>query len=175
MNHPMHQAIINRRSIRAYRPDPITDEQTEALVQAALASPSASNHQPWHFTFVRDTALLDDISRDALATLGRDPAFHVFYHAPLVVFIAADTTRKWGVLDSGIAVQTLALAAHDMGLGSVIVGMVDSAFNKPDSQALEQKLGFPADHRFAVSIAIGHPATDKPAHEIHPDRVTRID
>jgi nitroreductase len=175
MDNPATMTIFNRRSIRAYRPDPITDGQVEELVQAALAAPSASNNQPWHFTFVRDASLLDEVSREALAALGRDASFHVYYHAPLVVFIAADASRKWGVLDSGIAVQTLALAAQAMGLGSVIVGMADAAFNAPGGKVLADKLGFPEGHRFAISIAIGHPAADKPVHEIHPGRVTRID
>ncbi|MBP7402939.1 MAG: nitroreductase [Clostridia bacterium] len=174
MDNPALQAILDRRSIRAYLPDPVTDGQVEQLEAAALAAPSAVNHQPWHFTFVRDAELLDEISRTVVESGGRDPSFHIFYHAPLVVFIAADSTRKWGVLDCGIAVENLALAAHAMGLGSVIVGMADAAFDAPGGSVLARHLGFPAGHRFAVSIAIGHPAAGKPPHENHPDRILRI-
>ena len=169
------QAILDRRSIRSYRPDPVTDDQVDLLVAAAMASPSAVNHQPWHFSFVRNAGLIGEISQSALEALGRDPNFHIFYHAPLVVFISADTSRKWGVLDSGIAVQNLALAAHAMGLGSVIVGMADPAFEAAGGLGFARRLEFPEGHKLAITIAIGHPAGTKPPHENHADRVSRID
>lgn len=175
MYNPVMQAISDRRSIRSYLPDKITDAQVDLLAAAVMASPSAVNHQPWHITFVRDAALLDEISQVALEALGRDPAFHIFYHAPLVAFIAADTKKKWGVLDSGIAVENLALAAHALGLGSVIVGMAQPAFESADGTAFGRRLGFPEGHRFAISIAIGYPAAGKPPHENQSDRITRVD
>ena len=48
------QAILDRRSIRDYRPEQITGEQLQALISAALASPSAMDRQPWHFTVVQN-------------------------------------------------------------------------------------------------------------------------
>ena len=125
--------------------------------------------------FRSNAGLLDEISQSALEALGRDPNFHVFYHAPLVVFIAADASRKWGVLDSGIAVQNLALAAHSMGLGSVIVGMAEPAFEAAGGLGFAKRLEFPEGHKLAVAIAIGYPAASKPPHENHADRVSRID
>lgn len=175
MENPVIQAILDRRSIRSYRPEPVTDAQLDVLESAALAAPSAVNYQPWHFSFVRDADLLNQINRAAVTQMGRDPSLQIFYHAPLVVFLFADPAKKWSVLDSGIAVQNLALSAHALGLGSVIVGMAESAFAGADALSLRQRLGVPDDHRFAISIAIGVPATSKPSHEIHPGRVTRVD
>ncbi len=175
MDYPVIKAIEDRRSIRSFRTVPITDEQVSLLETAALASPSAVNYQPWHLSFVRRIDLLNEISRTAVEAMGRDPAYNIFYHAPLVVFVAADTSRKWGVLDSGIVVQNIALAAHDLGLGSVIVGMAEAAFDSPAGDALARQTGFPSGHRFAVSIAIGVPAAGKPPHENQPNRITRID
>lgn len=175
MDHPVIKAIEDRRSIRSFRAVPVTDEQVSLLETAALAAPSAVNYQPWHLSFVRQPALLDEINRTAVEAIGRDPAYNIFFHAPLVVLIAADTSRKWGVLDSGIAVQNIALAAHDLGLGSVIVGMAEAAFESPTGDALALRVGFPAGHRFAISIAIGVPAAGKPPHENQPNRITRID
>lgn len=46
--------IRNRRSIRKYRPDPVTDEQIAELIGAARLAPSALNIQPWRFIAIRD-------------------------------------------------------------------------------------------------------------------------
>ena len=54
--------ISSRRSHRAYAPTPLTQEQLDALLKAAVESPSAVNRQPWHFTVVRNQALLDELN-----------------------------------------------------------------------------------------------------------------
>lgn len=57
-------AIHQRRSIRAYRPDQLTDGQLQAILEAGLAAPSARNMQPWHFTAVQDQALIGRINEE---------------------------------------------------------------------------------------------------------------
>ena len=143
MDRSAMQTILDRRSIRNYTTEPITDAQVEQLEQAAMAAPSAVNYQPWHFTFVRDTDLIDEFNRAAAAALDKDDSVHIFFHAPLVVFIASDDTKKWGVLDSGIAVENLAIAAEGMGLGSVIVGMADAPFHAEQADEWKKRLGVP--------------------------------
>ena len=49
MTNPVLTAISERRSIRQYKPEQITEEQLQALLRAAVESPSARNLQPWHF------------------------------------------------------------------------------------------------------------------------------
>ena len=52
----------------------------------------------------------------------------IFFAAPTVIFISGEKGWKWSKLDAGIAVQTIALAAHSLGLGSVILGLPKFAF-----------------------------------------------
>ena len=49
--------IMERRSIRNYRPDPIPEEHIEQILEAGRQAPSAGNRQPWHFVVVRDSEL----------------------------------------------------------------------------------------------------------------------
>ena len=143
MSNSVMQAILDRRSIRAYVQKAVTEEQKQALLQAALASPSAINSQPWHFSFVEDQALLQEVNAALCERLVAnakdeetrarfsDPNYSVFYHAPLVVFIsgpASPEPLKFATIDAGIAVENLALAAQGLGLGSVILGMPGEAF-----------------------------------------------
>ena len=179
------RSILDRRSIRAYKPDALTEEQLGILKECALASPTAVNAQSWHFTFVTDTEIIDDVDRavmNAFAANGDTATVErvnsrggaVFYKAPLAVFISCDKDSKWGEVDAGIAVENLAVAAHSLGLGSVIIGMCAAAFNGAEGKRLEQLLQFPENHRFAIAIAIGFPDTTKEAHPIHENRLCQI-
>ncbi|HSK67946.1 MAG TPA: nitroreductase [Candidatus Limnocylindria bacterium] len=177
--------IAARRSHRAYKPEQLTEEQLTAIMDAALASPSGNNRQPWHFTVVQDQALLDRVNRAAFeAAMARapetrsprfaQPTFHVFYHAPTVVFLSAAKESPWEVVDCGIAVQNIAIAAESLGLGSVILGLPREAFSGKDRGELEKALKFPEGYSFVISIAVGTPDDDKAAHEPKPGLIDYI-
>lgn len=179
------RSILDRRSIRAYKPEAVTDEQLALLRECAVASPTAMNAQSWHFTFVTDRDMIADVDRavmDALEAGGDSAACErirsrggaVFYNAPLAIFISCDKDSRWGEVDAGIAVENLALAAHSMGLGSVIIGLCAAAFKGPEADRLSKMLRFPDNHRFAIAIAIGNPDTSKEAHPVQDGRVDVI-
>ena len=172
MNNPVLTAVADRRSIRGYKPDQITKEQLDAIMTAAGQSPSARNSQPWHFTVVQNTAIIKEVNDEANKLLERTD--DIFYGAPTAIFISCDASSRWGRLDCGIAVQTIALAAHALGLGSVILGLPDAAFTGPRGAYFNQLLKFPEGYSFAVAIAIGVPATTKEAHPIEPGRIDII-
>ena len=65
------KAIRDRRSIRSYEPEQITDEQLQALLDAALQSPTARNTQQWHFSVVQNRALLDEFSAEDARLIGQ--------------------------------------------------------------------------------------------------------
>ncbi len=184
MSNLILETIQKRRSHRRYHPRQLSREQLDAVLAAALQSPSAMNSQPWHFSVVQDAKLLERINAAAhmqAALLDpalrsprfKDPAFDVFYHAPTVILISAADTR-YAAVDCGIAVQSIALAGESLGLGSVIVALARHAFEGPEGSEFERKLGFPAGYSFIISIAIGFPDDDKPAHPINGDKVTLI-
>ena len=184
MNETMN-VILSRRSHRAYEQTPITEEQLRMLLDAALASPSAVNRQPWHFSVVTDQALLNDINEEVRAQMMRKDAqsrsprfasdtFQVFYHAPTVIFISGEKDFGWTDIDCGIAVQNIALAAESIELGTVILGLPKPAFEGDRAGEFCAKLKIPDTHRFAIAIAVGVPADTKDAHPIKEDRISFI-
>ena len=185
MTNPVLQAIEDRRSIRAYTAEPVSKEHLDLLLAAALASPSARNGQPWHFTVVTNHVLIQKVNRAAVEQLkqGADekavermsqPGFTIFHGAPLVIFISADFNGRYAAVDCGIAVENIALAAHSLGLGSVILGLPRAAFEGPEKEALEKELAFAQGSSFQIAIAIGHPAAGKEKHPIGEGKVTLI-
>lgn len=184
MNNEVLSAMAARRSHRAYKPEQLTPEQLDAIVLAALQSPSAVDGQPWHFSVVQDRQLLERITQAAHRRAAAlppserisrfdDPSFHLHYHAPTVIFLSATDTPNHRI-DCGIAVQQIALAAQSLGLGSVIVGLARMAFETPEAEELEEALDFPPGYQFIISIALGTPDDQKAPHPIHRDKVTII-
>ncbi|MBR3020192.1 MAG: nitroreductase [Clostridia bacterium] len=178
--------ISSRRSHRAYEQTPLSQEQIDALLKAAVESPSAVNRQPWHFTVVRNQALLDELNKavweqmmkrnsDKRSPRFADKDFHVFYHAPCVIFISGMPDNHYTPIDGGIAVENIALAAESMGLGSVILGMPRDAFMTEKAEAFRKALLFPEGWDFVIAIAVGVPADTKPAHEVKEDRISFVD
>lgn len=172
------KAIADRRSIRDYTDKAVTDDELRALMDAAVESPSAVNRQPYHFVFVRDQALLNDFSRDFFSLM--DPAetkgefFNVLRGAKMVVFIFATSKGVFVPVDCGIAVENLALAAHSMGLGSVILGMPRQLFTSPLGDKWMTRLGAPEGSEFAIAIGIGTPRSSKEAHPVREGLITVI-
>lgn len=183
---PVQHAILDRRSIRDYKQDQLTEEQLNALLDAALAAPSATNSQPWHFTVVQDQALLDRIHEAAKAQIMKDAknisprfadeAFHMFYHAPTVIVLSAAVAPGlfFANLDCGIAVENIALSAQGMGLGSVILGMPRAAFESEQADELRKALGLPDGYDFKIAIALGVPNSSKSEHPIDEGKINYV-
>ncbi len=176
--------IMERRSIRNFKPDPLPAELVNVLRDAALSSPSGMNKQPWQFHFITNSALIGRLSQTALDTFRREgnqavvdriTARHtsLFYGAPLLVIITAPAGGFAGI-DVGIATQTIVLAAQSLGLGSCIIGLASASFTGSEGAEMARQIEMPAGYEFAISIAIGYPAMTKEEHEKHPEKITWI-
>jgi nitroreductase len=180
---PILKAIQDRRSIRSFTNASLTQEQIEQLAKAVLAAPSARNRQLLRYTFILNEDAIEQLSQASIKSFiehgddkqveliySRHPS--LFYGAPLVVLISmpisgSDYTR----IDAGIAVQTLALAAQGIGLGSCIIGLTEAAFEGSQANEIRKLVHMSDDHVFAISIAIGHPAATKEPHDYRPENI----
>lgn len=168
-------AIRGRRAVREYQSYPVAASALQKLISAASWAPSAMNEQPWQFTVVTDTSLLDKISAGAKAWMLRsvavmpraehfrdllsDPHFHIFYHAPALIVISAHTENRWCVEDCALAAQNIMLAAQDRGLGSCWIGFAQDWLNNREQL---DELGLPANSRVVAPIVVGYPKSSTP-------------
>jgi nitroreductase len=168
-------AIYRRRAVRDYTTQVVARETLDRLIDAAVQAPSAVNRQPWIFTVVQDQDLLDRISKNAKAlmlatvppgdtgehfrTLLNDPAYQIFYHAPALIVISAESDERWAVEDCSLAAENLMLAACAMGLGTCWIGFAEGYL-----QSLEGKRVVQLDPavRPVAPIIVGHPKTLPP-------------
>lgn len=145
------RAILTRRSIRRFRPEPVPRQLIDELLKAAMHAPSAGNQQPWHFVVVDERGLLD-----------RVPGFHphasMCREAPLGILVCGDlqleTHEGMWMQDCAAAAQNLMLAAHDKGLGSVWV----SSYPRPDRmEGFRALVHLPEQVLPLAFVVIGYP------------------
>ena len=152
------EAIKNRRSVRRYKPDPISETSLNNILDAGRLAPSAWNGQPWKFIVVTDPEMRRGVAERARTGSGNSQMW--IADAPVVIAaVAKDTGRhmtngieSWPV-DLAIAVDHMTLAAVDEGLGTCWIG----AFSEPE---IKEYLSVPDPMRVVVLLPLGHPADE---------------
>ena len=165
----LHEIVAGRRSIRKYREEEVPDELLQEILEAVRWTPSGGNIQPWEVIVVRDP----ETKRRLQETLGGyNPARKSIVAAPLLLVLCAkekipDTYRKdknirtkfgdwWFLFHLGSAAQNLCLAAHALGLGTVMVGFFDH-------DKAKEMLKVPEGYEVVLMTPLGYPAaTPKP-------------
>ncbi len=130
-------AINTRRAIRRIKSDPISEDALNTVLTAIQMTPSWANTQCWEVVAVRDQAVKEQLAETLPAG---NPALKAMVQAPVVLVMCGKrglagfkkgktTTDKgdWFMFDVGAATQNASLAAHALGLGSVVVGLFDAA------------------------------------------------
>jgi len=160
------EAIKERRSIRKYKPEPVSEEILQKLFEAVKWSPSWANTQCWEVILVRESNMKSELANTLTTT---NPARSSIAGAPLVVVLcgkkgisgfekgeAATVKGDWLMFDTGIAMQNLCLAAHALGLGTVVVGLFDH-------KKAEETLGLPQNVEVVAMTPLGYPAVQRSA------------
>lgn len=145
------EAIRTRRSIRKFTSAAVPNELTNKLLEAAMYAPSARDTQPWHFIVVNQKDHLHKIPRI-------HPHANMVYEAPLAIIVCGDTfiesIPEYLAVNCSAASQNLLLAAHDLGLGGVWLGLYP---RKERMEPLAKMLELP-DNIIPISlIVIGYP------------------
>lgn len=145
--------IFARRSIRHYTSEPVSEEDIHALLQAAMAAPSARNAKPWHFVVIRDRHRLGQLAEV-------HPYANMLAEAAVGIAVCGEPpASEYWVQDTSAATENILLAATALGLGAVWIGV----HPQPErEQKVREVLGLPEYITPLCLVAIGHPAEEKP-------------
>ena len=140
--------VSRRRSIRKYRSDAVPQEDIDYILEAARLAPSWANSQCWKFIVVTDPEVKSELAKAGNGWIAR---------APVIITACADSSKpgtkgdqQYYMLDIGIAMEHLILAAADKGLGTCWIG----AF---DEDVAKKALGVPDNIRVVASTPLGYP------------------
>ncbi len=166
MSRDLIETIFSRRSIRKYADKPVSEVDIQALLEAAMAAPSASNQKPWHFIVVDE--------REVLEQLGEaHPYAKMLFEAPLSIAVCGDASisKHYWPQDCSAATENLLLAATALGLGAVWLGVYP---NDDRIESVRRILHLPANVYPLNLISIGYPAeTKEPRTQFDRSRVHR--
>lgn len=136
--------ILERRSIRNFKDEQLTEEQTETIINCALSSPTAKNMQEWYFAVIQDEEVRKLLPPNC-------------FNAPTVILIFGEQDNKWTNYDIGIATENIVIAAKSLGLDTCIVGTIK---NKMTEEILSH-ISVPENYSVEMAISIGY-ANEEP-------------
>ncbi len=155
------ECLLTRRSIRKFKDQDVDNETLQKVIEAARYAPSWANTQCWEFVVVRNQRVKEQLVQTVPE---ENAARKLLLQAPVVMAImgkceisgyyqgkpATNKGDSWYMYDLGLASQNLSLAAHSLGLGSVILGLFDAA-------AAEKVLSVPEGVSLVTLMPLGYP------------------
>jgi len=159
----LSDAILHRRSVRKFTDYAVTDEEIKGLLEAARLAQSWANTQVWEFVVVRDRGLIEKVTG---TYVDKNPGTKCSLAASVLIVACAktgvsgcyggkDVTKfpNWFMFDLGIAVQNLCLKAHELGLGTVVIGLMDH-------DACKKIINLPDGYEVVAVLPVGKPAME---------------
>ena len=148
----LQDVLQSRRSIRKYTEEPVSKEDIDLLMHAAMSGPSACNKMPWEFYVVTDEAVLEKL---------RNASRYSKIYAPLAIVVCGSLSRAlpsqlapYWIQDCSAATENILLAATDLGLGTVWCGIHPQ---KRAEERVREALGLTEKQIPLNIIYVGHP------------------
>ena len=160
----MNNALTARRSIRKFQPTPVSPDTIRAIVAVAAYAPSWKNSQTTRYTLLTKREEIDRVADEC--TMGFQKNIDTLHGAPALVVLTTVNDRSgyerdgsfstskgthWQSFDAGLAAEAFCVAAHDAGLGTVILGIYDEG-------KVKAVLNLPETESVSALIPIGVPA-----------------
>jgi len=157
MDNAVITALVQRRSVRAYMPEQITDDELKTVLEAGTWAPTGMGRQdPW-IVAVQNPELLKKLSRMNAAFLGVDS--DPFYGAPTYVLVFGSDPAVWknSVQDGSLVLGNMMNAAHAIGLGSCWINREREMFATEEGKSLMKEFGLPDGLIGIGALALGYP------------------
>ena len=162
MDNEVLKALRGRRSVRAYKPGQITNEELTAVLEAGTYAPTGMGWQdPW-IVAVQDPETVAQLVRMNAKVMGTTG--NPYYGAPTIVLVFASPPEKvsFSVCDGSLVLGNMMIAAHAIGLGSCWINREREMFETDEGKALMKRFGLPEGLIGIGALALGYAATPLP-------------
>ncbi len=143
------QNLMERRSVRAYKAEQITEQELEIILQAGMFAPSGHGSQSAKMVVIQKPELIQKLSKMNAAILGT--ASDPFYGAPTVVLVLADRDCSTWCEDGALVMGNLMNAAHAIGVDSCWINRARQEFESAEGKQLLAEWGIKGNY-----AGIGH-------------------
>ena len=157
------QAMLTRRSVRGYKPDPVPQALLEEIARAGTYAATGHGCQSPLIVVITDKALRDRLSELNRQIGGWKEGFDPFYGAPVILVVLGRKDWFTHVYDGSLVMGNLMLAAHSLGLGSIWIHRAKQEFEQPEYQQLLKDLGVEGEWEGIGHCAIGYVSGKVPA------------
>ena len=150
--------LIERRSCRSYKPDPIPAEILDQILEAGTYAATGMGRQSPIMIAVTDKKVRDQLSKMNAAVMGasNDP----FYGAPVVIIVLADRSVPTYLYDGSLVMGNLMNAAHALGIASCWIHRAKEEFNSDEGKAILKQLGIEGDYEGIGHCILGYAAQE---------------
>jgi nitroreductase len=167
MNNEVLKAIKERRSIRRFKPEQVTDEELQTVLEAGTwAATGHGTQAPW-IVAVQNEQQKEQLIRMNATVMG--VTSNPYYDAPTIVLVFAPLDNVNNFRDGSLVLGNMMLAAHSIGLASCWINREDSMFATDEGKELMKTWNLPDGlvgiGALALGYASGHPNTVKPRKE----------
>ncbi|MCD8313311.1 MAG: nitroreductase [Bacteroidales bacterium] len=173
------ETIMARRSIRAYKDQPVEREKVQKILECGINAANAINKQAWEIRVVDNPEWIAGVSElfvKANPKMGEDPNFkNMFRNAPTVIFVANEVDFKYSPVDCGLLGGNIVTAAQAMGLGTCIMGGPIGFFYTPEAAEYLAALNIPEGYQLLYCVALGYPDESPEAKPRNPEKIQYID
>jgi nitroreductase len=167
------ETTTNRKTARAFKKDPVEEEDITCILEAATQAPSGSNAQPWRFIIVSnpeqkqriraaaekgEQAFYESISperKKGYNEKGLSPAKPMLTQAPALIVVLGDTTAPNYKPSVWVSIAYAILAAEERGLATV-------TYTPSDPKLVTEAVEAPEDYLVESILPVGYSDDAKP-------------
>lgn len=151
----------DRRSIRKYKQEQITESELDAILEAGLWAPNGRNMQSTVLIAIRDKNTRDKVARLNAAVIGSDS--DPFYGAPVVIVVLAARDRLTAIEDGSASLCNMVNAAHSIGVDSCWIHRAREVFDSDEGKALLKEWGVKGDYIGVGNCILGYRDCEYPS------------
>ncbi len=162
------EAIMKRKSVRAYEDKPIPADVLARIVEAGQWAPNAG---PFQISVIRSAALRQKINDRTLSAMkigdnkfaqqrASLPGYQPIYGAPVLILLSAPADGPFSAVNAALAAENMLLAATGLGFGSCYLVSPTRALNGDSNKDLAKEAGVPEGYAVQCAVIVGVPAAE---------------
>ena len=158
-NNAVLDNILTRRSCRAYTDRPVSKEDLDTILKAAIYAPSGMSRQSWQFTVIRKKENIQELAKVVRETLNRPESYN-FYDPDVIILASNEKDNTNGLADCACAMENMFLMAQELGIGSCWINQLKEICDEPQVRAELKKFGVPDNHIVWGIVDLGYAAQE---------------